>query len=85
MWWNRNKKMCCPCQGCMNDGKVYIEIDYKKFVSLVKGMIKAIEDYKAVKIRYRIDCASERELDDAQRICKGSISCVKHYLEKMDV
>ena len=69
----------------MNDGKVYTEIDYKKFVSLVKNMIKNIEDYKAVRIRYRIDCASERELNDAQRRCTGSIFSVKQYLEKMDV
>jgi hypothetical protein len=85
MWWNRNKKMCCPCQGGMNEGKVYIEIDYKKFVSLVKDMIKDIEDYKYVRIRRSIDCASERELVDKERRCKGSIFSVKQYLEKMDV
>jgi hypothetical protein len=69
----------------MNDGKVYIEIDYKKFVSLVKDMIKDIEDYKYVRIRRSIDCASERELVDKERRCKGSIFSVKQYLEKMDV
>ena len=77
--------MCCPCQGCMNDGKVYIEIDYKKFVSLVKDMIKDIEDYKDVRIRRSIGCASERELKEADMRCVGSISCVEQYLEKMDV
>jgi hypothetical protein len=85
MWWNRNKKMCCPCQGCMNDGKVYIEIDYKKFVSLVKDMLKDVEDYKDVRFRYIIGCASERALVDKERRCKGSIFSVKQYLEKMDV
>jgi hypothetical protein len=69
----------------MNDGKVYIEIDYKKFVSLVKDMIKNIEDYQGVRIRYRINCASERELVDKERRCAGSIFSVEQYLKKMDV
>ena len=81
MWWNRNKKMCCPCQGCMETRKVYD----KKFVSLVKGMLEAQRKCEDQGRLLALGMTTKGAFDRAQQIFVGAQFEVEDYLKKMEV
>lgn len=82
MWWKKNKR-CCPCQGCMADGKVYVEIDYKKFVSLVKEMFEAQRKCEDQGRLLAIGLTTQRAFDRAHQRFVGAQCEVEDYLNKI--